>query len=225
MSPETVTAVMENLENSELLKSIATVVWHAGEPLILPAEYYEDVFERISKFRRPDLVIDNYVQTNATLVNHRHCEVMSKHGVKVGVSLDGPEFLHDKRRLTRSRKGTHSKAVKGTKLLQEAGIFPTAIAVISIETLSYPDEFYDFFADLGISRVGLNVEEIEGPNRTSSLLHSRDCDSLYKKFLGRLLLRSALDQRVKFREFERLLELVERDEWLEGNSQVNPASM
>src|SRR5262245_50565207 len=49
MSRETVERVVDLLLDEELLRGPLLVNWHAGEPLVLPAEYYAD---RIPRFDR-----------------------------------------------------------------------------------------------------------------------------------------------------------------------------
>ena len=47
------------------------------------------------------------------------------------------------------------------------------ITVLTADSLAYPDELFDFYVENGITSVAFNVEEIEGPNVTSSLAGPR----------------------------------------------------
>ena len=81
--------------------------------------------------------------------------------------------------------GTHERAVKGIKLLQERGIDFHVIAVITSDALECPDEIVDFFLGLGVRRVGFNVEELEGEHADSSLVR-RGIEARVRKFWTRL---------------------------------------
>src|SRR5258708_26587104 len=45
------------------------VVWHAGEPLVLPPEFYRRAFRLIDGIKPPELHLTHSFQTNVTLVD------------------------------------------------------------------------------------------------------------------------------------------------------------
>jgi uncharacterized protein len=73
--------------------------------------------------------------------------------------------------------------------------------VVTREALEHADEVFEFFAQLGASYVGLNVEEIESANVHSSLEHDSSEGKL-RAFYRRLLERQQSEGRVRFREFD-----------------------
>src|SRR5262249_4338144 len=101
-------------------------------------------------------------------------------------SIDGPAFLHDRSRHTRSGQGTHERVLRGVKRLNEAGIPFYVISVLTAESLLYPDELFDFYIANGINSVAFNVEEIEGPHTTSSL-SGGDAPARFRRFLMRFI--------------------------------------
>ena len=113
--------------------------------------------------------VDHSFQTNGTLIDAEWCAFIKSHNVRIGVSVDGPAFLHDRFRRTRGGKGTHTRVIQGMELLRSEGIPFHVITVLTGASLDYPDELYEFYRQYGISSVGFNVEEIEGPHRHSSL--------------------------------------------------------
>jgi len=52
------------------------------------------------------------------LLNQAYCDLIKAFRVRMGVSVDGPEFLHDRHRVSRSGKGTFSQVMAGGALLQ-----------------------------------------------------------------------------------------------------------
>jgi sulfatase maturation enzyme AslB (radical SAM superfamily) len=79
-----------------------TIVWHAGEPMVLPVEYYRDAFAVITAAAPPALHITHSVQTNGLLLDEAWIDLTAEHNLRVGVSLDGPSRFHDAYRRTRT---------------------------------------------------------------------------------------------------------------------------
>ena len=147
-----------------------TIVWHAGEPLVLPISFYREAMEIIARNNSRAVVVDHSFQTNGTLITSEWCEFIREHQLRIGVSVDGPEFLHDRHRKTRSGRGTWSKVMRGIAALNEHRIPFHVITVLTADSLDYSDEMFAFYQEHGIRQIGFNVEEIEGVNRSSSLV-------------------------------------------------------
>jgi uncharacterized protein len=150
------------------------------------------------------------VQTNGTLINDRWCDLFVQHDVSVGISIDGPSFLHDAHRVNWSGKGSHRTAMRGYMSLVERGIRPGAICVLTRQSLSYPDEIFDFFADHGFRSIGFNVEEVENSNVTSSLTGLGEIAEEYRCFIGRIYERWQQDpSKITVREISDLLSVID----------------
>lgn len=176
-----------------------SIVWHAGEPLVLGVKWYEAAFAAASRAAPAGARIRHHFQTNATLIDERWCEFFQEHQVDVGVSLDGPAALHDIHRRTRRNTGSHDQVMRGVAALQRCNIPFHVICVVHALTLAAADELADFFIREGIVRVGLNIEEIEGANDGSSL-RITDVESQYGRFFDRLLLRAERHANLHIRE-------------------------
>ena len=137
--------------SSKYLGERLIVSWHSGEPLVLGSAYYESAIEIISQlkeqFCEPDFEILYDIQTNGTLINEDWCSFFRKYKdvITVGISCDGPGYMHDAYRKDWRESGTFEKTRKGIELLIKNNIKFSLIAVISPHTLDYPDEFFDFF--------------------------------------------------------------------------------
>ena len=189
-----------------------TVCWHAGEPLAVPVAFYEEAFARIAAAQRAHdrrgVRIVQSVQTNAIPINQAWCDLFRAHDVQVGVSVDGPAFIHDAQRTTRSGAGSHAAAMRGVALLGANKIPFNVIAVVSETSLDHADEIYDFFVEHAMTDVGFNMEETEGINRTSSL-DAGDHEPRYRAFMQRIWERTSADGGIfKLREFEGLANVI-----------------
>jgi len=186
MAVPTLEALFRWVFASDLVRAPFTVVWHAGEPMVLRPDFYEEAFAIAARHNVDGVPLVHSFQTNATLVDAVWCDFLKAHPVQVGVSVDGPAFLHDRYRVTRRGAGTHDRVMRGIRRLRDNGISFHVITVLTQDSLDYPDELYDFYIDEGIERVGFNVEEIEGPHRESSLAGA-ETGPRFRRFLARFL--------------------------------------
>jgi uncharacterized protein len=189
MSSATLAATMAGILESGLVGPRLSIVWHAGEPLALPRRYYTDAFRVVESARPADAAYSHHFQTNATLVDAEWCALIKAHDVRVGISVDGPAWLHDRHRKTRSGHGTHARVMRGASTLREHGVPFHAICVLTRESLGHPDELFEFFRDSGIDQVGFNIEELEAAHGTTSLAGPEpetEFAAFFERFLRRV---------------------------------------
>jgi uncharacterized protein len=184
MPLEVVEATVCNVVSSGLLGREMTIVWHAGEPLVMPVDFYREAFNRIRGVVGNTVTLSHSIQTNAILIDDAWCKLFSEFDVHVGVSVDGPAHIHDRHRKTRIGRGTHREVMAGIARLQACGIPFHAIAVVTRDALDHADEIFGFFADHSITDVGFNIDEAEGVNAHSTLEGE---ESRYRDFLARML--------------------------------------
>jgi uncharacterized protein len=198
--------ILRRVLESPFLGEGFTILWHAGEPLTRPPAFYDEAtgILREELAGHPQLAVDQALQTNATLIHRRWCDCFRRNAIAVGVSVDGPAFLHDRHRRSRRGGGSHADTMRGIRLLREEGIPFTVISVLTRESLHHADALVDFYLENGIQEVGLNMEEIEGENGHSSLSEPGS-EALYRRFLERLWDRVAESAgALRIREFEDL---------------------
>jgi uncharacterized protein len=216
MSKEVLESIYREVFKTKRFNDPITFVWHAGEPLSVPPAFYRDAFDLALEINKPfNRTFSQNIQTNATLINDEWIELFRQYNVGVGVSLDGPAFIHDQQRVTRTGQGTHDKVMGGIKLLQTAGIPFSVIMVLTGFALDYPDEVFNFFVDNNMPTVGFNIDELEGSNHISSY---GDVNALekYKHFMRRFIeLTDKSHGKLRVREFSATLPAILRA----GNSE------
>ena len=94
-----------------------TVIWHAGEPMVLPIDFYRRAFRLIDGLKPEGLSLTHSFQTNGTLIDDAWCDFFAAEQISVGVSIDGPQRLHDINRRTRSGHGTFERTIAGIRRL------------------------------------------------------------------------------------------------------------
>ena len=157
-----------------------TVIWHAGEPMVLPIDFYRRAFRLIDELKPTGLGLTHAFQTNGTLVDDAWCAFFAEQQVNIGVSIDGPQRLHDINRVTRAGRGTFDKTIDGIRRLRQHGVPFHVISVLSAESLAAPREMFDFYVSEGIDRVCFNVEESEGDHVSRSFGEAGIEDAYYR---------------------------------------------
>jgi uncharacterized protein len=182
MTLETVDKIFAGLFSSGWAAERLDVVWHAGEPLVLPPAYYAEAFRTIERRTPGSINVQHHFQTNAMLINDDWCALFKASGAKIGVSIDGPEEINNANRVTRSGRPTFAETISGINCLQRNGVDFHVISVLSGASLSKARELYEFYQFLGVKNVSFNVEEVEGINTTSSL-QDRDKGVEFENFM------------------------------------------
>lgn len=128
--------------------------WHGGEPTVLGIGYFRKIVALQRKHQPPDRRITNGIQTNGTLLDEDWCRFLAKEGFSVGFSLDGPQEMHDRYRVTKDRKPTHKQAMRGYKLLRQHRVTCDILCVVNAHNVQYPTQVYGFFKQIKAQYVG-----------------------------------------------------------------------
>lgn len=112
---------------SGLARQPFTVVWHAGEPLVLPPSFYAEALTLLDRHNTARLSVAHSFQTNGTLLDEAWCDFIQQRTLRIGVSVDGPAFLHDRCRKTRGGDGTLSRTLDGIGRLRTGRFRSTSL--------------------------------------------------------------------------------------------------
>ena len=204
MALDVVERAAEFVACSGMLDKQLTVLWHAGEPLALKPDYYSNAINRIKHILSSKVDLKFSFQTNAIALNHEWCEFIKSNKIGIGVSIDGPQEIHDSYRITKKGKGTFVHTMKGIELLDKHNIPFSTISVISDKSLGRANEIASFLLSLNPINIGFNIEETEGYNNFSSLTNKKES---IEEFINSLYLH--LDEAnalAKCREFKYILQ-------------------
>jgi uncharacterized protein len=208
---ETLERVFSAVFASGWFGDAVSVVWHAGEPMVLPIAFYRDAFALIETMRPPQLQLMHSFQTNGTLIDDEWCAFFRETQVNLGVSIDGPRQFHDRNRLTRSGRGTFDRTIAGIRRLRRHGVPFHVISVLTPASMATPRDMFDFYVAEGIEQVCFNVEESEG-GHVSQSFGTAGLEDLYYRFLAEFWrLTAAFPGKIRFvREIEHAVRQVVR---------------
>jgi uncharacterized protein len=91
---------------------------HGGEPTLVPKARLDRIVTILRDALADVTTVHFAMQTNGTLLDDEWIELLTKHRVMVGVSLDGPPHIHDASRPDHRGRGSYDAAVRGLRLLQ-----------------------------------------------------------------------------------------------------------
>lgn len=118
------------------------VIFHGGEPLLIKIENYEKLIMQLSEFD-----IDFVMQSNGTIMNEEIYNFLIRHGIRMGISLDGPKELHDSMRVTKNGDSSFDKVMNTIEYLKTRKYNFSCLATVTKNSLGKEKEIYDFFAN------------------------------------------------------------------------------
>lgn len=169
MSDELLEKFIKEYIKSQDLK-VVSFVWQGGEPCLAGLEFYEKAvfFQRKHAGTKQ---IANAFQTNGTLIDENWAAFFSKNNFLVGVSIDGPEHIHNHYRKNVSGKGSFSEVMRGIQWLRQYNVQFNTLTVVNDVTSQYPLEIYNFLKSTGSTFMQfLPAVEQETESTTNNLL-------------------------------------------------------
>lgn len=124
------------------------ILWHGGEPLLAGLPLFRLATE-ICRGLSTTLGFHHFIQTNGLALNTDFCRFFRNHDFQIGLSVDGPQDLHDAMRVDADGQGTHRMVLDKLSLLERHGLSVGFNAVVSRASLEQEERIYRFFQDLG----------------------------------------------------------------------------
>ncbi len=144
-------SVLENFIKQYIRSQTAPVisfVWQGGEPMLAGMKFYRAAVE-YQKYYAGGRRIINAFQTNGTLINDDWCRFFKQNDFLIGISIDGPEEIHNYYRRNFQGAGTWHKVMNGINLLKDYNVDFNTLTVINDYNADYPLEIYSFLKNTG----------------------------------------------------------------------------
>jgi uncharacterized protein len=155
MTDEVLEAYIRQLLEAHTAPEV-TIAWQGGEPTLMGVDFFRRAVELAERHRRPGQVLQHTMQTNATLLTDEWCALLREHRFLVGVSIDGPQALHDTYRVDKRGGPTFDKVMAGLRLLQQHEVDVNVLCTVNAANQDHPLDVYRFFRDdLGLRHVQL----------------------------------------------------------------------
>ncbi|HOO57014.1 MAG TPA: His-Xaa-Ser system radical SAM maturase HxsB [bacterium] len=155
MDEETAKKVVDTIFQSP--GSRVDIEFQGGEPLVnWPIiEYIINYSNRKALAEEKDVFFS--LVTNLVSITDEQIQFLVDNEVGISTSIDGPEKLHDLHRGSGSLKKTKANLEKCTTVYKEKYVLrlPGALLTATADSLDYPVEIVDMYADLGLESVHL----------------------------------------------------------------------
>ncbi|WP_330310287.1 MULTISPECIES: FxsB family cyclophane-forming radical SAM/SPASM peptide maturase [unclassified Streptomyces] len=120
-----------------------SLVLHGGEPLLAGVDTLAR-FTALVRDRVPDsCTVHTTVQTNATQLTERRLAVLARHGIRVGISLDGGLPAHNALRTDRAGRPSWPAASRGARLIADRCPEAYAGILTVVDPTTDPVELYE----------------------------------------------------------------------------------
>jgi uncharacterized protein len=175
------------------------LAWQGGEPTLMGLDFFRRGMALAERHRRPDTQLLHTIQTNGVLLDDEWCAFFAQHRFLVGLSIDGPQPLHDVYRVDKGGHPTFARVMRGLRLLQKHGVAVNILCTVHAANAPHPIAVYRFLRDdAGVQFIQL-IPIVE---RAGSLVP-----------LGRTMRTQASERSVSGRAFGRFLIAI-FDDWV-----------
>ncbi len=146
---------LERLVDTYLFYSYPDSVFafQGGEPTLAGLPFFQKLVEFQKQYGRNGQNVSNAMQTNAVLLDRNWANLFRNYNWLLGVSLDGPEAMHDLYRYNKGGQPTWRKVVDSIEMLQAEKVEFNLLCVLSQANVDQPRELYKFYKSLGVDNL------------------------------------------------------------------------
>jgi uncharacterized protein len=146
MADEVLETYIQQLLESHQTPEV-TVAWQGGEPTLMGLEFFQRSIELVEKYKQPGQQINHTIQTNGTRLDDDWGRFFKQHNFLVGLSVDGPQPLHDTYRVDKRGRGTFEQVMQGWQVLKAHQVDFNILCTVNAANGDRPLEVYRFFRD------------------------------------------------------------------------------
>ena len=122
--------------------------WQGGEPTLAGLKFFQNIVALQKRYANGKQ-IENALQTNGTLLNEDWCHFLRDENFLVGISIDGPEELHDTGRIDKQGRSSYREVMRGIELARKHKVEFNTLTVVSTANAHAPLEVYKFLRNIG----------------------------------------------------------------------------
>ena len=158
--------------------------WQGGEPTLMGLDFFKKAVELEQKYGYQQNV-GNGFQTNGLLININWAEFFHKYNFLIGLSIDGPEHIHNNYRKNKNDSGTWKTVIDTAELLLDMDVAVNGMSVVNEYSVNFPDEIYSFFKESGLTYMQF-IPCVEYDKSTKTIAPFSTPADKFGKFLTRL---------------------------------------
>lgn len=147
MADELLETYIRQLIESHARAPVVEVAWQGGEPTLMGVDFFRRSVALADRYLRPGQRAEYTIQTNGTRLDAEWAAFLKEHDFLVGISIDGPQKIHDAYRVTRGGRGSFEQVMRGLTHLQQAGVQYNVLTTVHAANEDRGLEVYRFLRD------------------------------------------------------------------------------
>jgi uncharacterized protein len=124
-----------------------TIAWQGGEPTLMGLDFFRKANDLARKYLRKGAVLEHTIQTNGILLDDEWCEFLAGNGFLVGLSMDGPQPMHDAYRVNKAGDPTFAQVMRSVGMMQRHKVEFNVLCTVHDVNVGHPLDVYRFFRD------------------------------------------------------------------------------
>ena len=125
-----------------------TFAFQGGEPTLLGVNYFRKVVAFQKQYAQGK-TIANAFQTNGTLLNDEWGAFLAENNFLVGLSIDGPEDVHNANRVDKKGRDSYKDVMRGLNILRKHKVEFNTLTCVNSVTVQHPKRIYKFLKSIG----------------------------------------------------------------------------
>jgi uncharacterized protein len=146
MADDTLDAYIRQVIESQRSNHV-TIAWQGGEPTLMGLDFFRRASALARRYLRAGAVLEHTIQTNGILLDDEWCEFLRENGFLVGLSMDGPQAMHDAYRVNKAGDPTFSQVLRAARLMQHHKVEFNVLCTVHDVNVRHPLDVYRFFRD------------------------------------------------------------------------------
>ena len=130
-------------------KGNLSLAWQGGEPTMLGLDFFQKAINYQIRYGEGKEV-SNALQTNGLLLNEKWADFLNKYHFLVGLSLDGPQHIHDKYRKTLNDGPSWEIVDSRARMLLNKGVLVNTLSCVTSYSYQFAEEIYEYHKNLGM---------------------------------------------------------------------------
>lgn len=143
--------IMKSLVAAERVCSFA---FQGEEPTLAGLDFFRRVVELQKKHNKHKIEVRNALQTNGIVIDNEWAAFLSENRFLVGLSLDGPKYIHDSYRVGVGGAGSYKTVVRAAQLLTKHKVDFNILTVVTRSSAKRISSIYGF-----LRRNGFNYQQ------------------------------------------------------------------
>lgn len=124
-----------------------TFAWQGGEPTLMGLDTFHRILELQEHYRSAEQRVTNTLQTNGTLLDQAWADFLRDNIFLVGISLDGPEDLHDRNRVDKGGRPTFRRVLAAIDLLRRNQVEYNLLCTVNAANGDHGARVYRFLRE------------------------------------------------------------------------------